>query len=391
MADAGYGHRSACQAVADALQEVSCRNCHITILSLFEHPLTPAVLRLPERSYDWTVKSSLPLYDITYRVSDTHLACSLVTGVMTVGMFAATRKVLKDLHPDAIVSTFHMFQAPVVAARRYGHDHIPFFSTVTDLADVHQMWFRDAPDILFVPNPLVRQQALDFGLPPEQVVVSGIPVRTEIASERRSKAELRAQLGWQPNLPAALVVGSPRTKGLAESLAAINQAGLPLQLIITAGGNEALYRSMLAIEWRVPVHLYQYVSNMPELMHAADLVISKAGGLITSESLACGLPLIYTGHIPGQESGNLSYVVSQSAGASAETPAGLVDTLALWLEQDGALLEQFKRRARGIGYPNAAYTVAQAAWQAAVEHSLVNWPRRPSLRRLAKRHLLRIK
>ncbi len=369
MAEAGFGHRAACQAVAAALKEVACDACQITTLNLSQHPMAPALMRLPERSYDRTVNSSLHLFDLTYRVTDTHLGCSLVGRVMARGLSRATRQILEEMQPDAILSTIHLYQAPVLAARKQGYSHIPFFSVVTDLAEVHQIWFRAAPDVLFVPNETVRQQALQAGLRREQVVVSGIPVQPRIAAEQRSKSELRAGLGWRDDLPVALVVGSRRTPTLDESLAAVNQAHPPVQLVVTAGGDERLFRRLQAIDWQIPVYLYHYVNNMPELMRAADVLISKAGGLITAESLACGLPLIYTGHIPGQESGNLTYVVGQGAGTSAETPAQLAQTLQSWLANGSALLQQFAARAQQLGYPRAAQTIAERVWQAAAAHA----------------------
>jgi len=369
MAEAGFGHRAACQAVAAALKEVSSDACQITILNLSQHPMAPALMRLPERSYDRTVNSSLHLFDLTYRVTDTHLGCSLVGRVMARGLSRATRQILDEMQPDAILSTIHLYQAPVLAARKHGYSHIPFFSVVTDLAEVHQIWFRAAPDVLFVPNESVRSQALEAGLRPEQVVVSGIPVQPRIAAERRTRSELRAGLGWRNDLPVALVVGSRRTPALDESLAAINRARPPVQLAVTAGGDEDLYRRLQAIDWQIPVYLYRYVNNMPELMHAADVLISKAGGLITAESLACGLPLIYTGHIPGQESGNLAYVVDQGAGTAAETPTQLAHTLHAWLANGGARLHQYAARAQRLGYPQAAQTIAEMVWQAAAKHA----------------------
>ncbi|MFM8319524.1 MAG: MGDG synthase family glycosyltransferase [Chloroflexota bacterium] len=364
-ADVGFGHRAACQAVETALRQVSNGACRITLLNVMHHPRTPRLMRFPERGYDLTVNSRLRLYSLSYRASDSPLACELVGRIMVQGLARVTQQVFNDLQPDAVLSTFHLYQAPVLAACKRSGSQAPFFSVVTDLADVHQIWFRAAPDVLFVPNEMVRDQALAAGLASEQVVVSGIPVQPALAAEQRSKTELRQALGWLPHLPAALVVGSRRTPTLVEKVAAVNQAGLPLQLAISAGGDEKLYRRLQAVDWRMPVHLYRYVSNMPELMHAADLIISKAGGLITAESLACGLPLIYTGYIPGQESGNLTYVVGQGAGAMANTPRRLVQTLASWLADDGLGLRQYTARARRLGSPCAAQLVASHVWQAA--------------------------
>jgi 1,2-diacylglycerol 3-beta-galactosyltransferase len=120
-----------------------------------------------------------------------------------------------------------------------------------------------------------------------------------------------------------------------------------------------LFESIRTKNWRIPVHCYNYVRNLPEMMCAADLLLTKAGGLTTSEALACGLPIIFVEAIRGQETGNVSYVCEHSAGAMAETPVEVQATLCTWLQNDQKVLRQFSRNARKLGKPDAAYQIAR--------------------------------
>ena len=73
-------------------------------------------------------------------------------------------------------------------------------------------------------------------------------------------------------------------------------------------------------EWHGVTHLYNYVEHMPALLCAADLILSKAGGLIVTKVLACGRPLLFIDVTPGQEEGNAEYVIRNGAGDWAKTP-----------------------------------------------------------------------
>jgi UDP-N-acetylglucosamine:LPS N-acetylglucosamine transferase len=80
-------------------------------------------------------------------------------------------------------------------------------------------------------------------------------------------------------------------------------------MIVVAGGDDDQYMRYQQSEWHVPTRIYNFVDNMPQFMHAADGIICKAGGLIVTESLACGLPLLLVDVLPGQEEGNADLVV----------------------------------------------------------------------------------
>jgi UDP-N-acetylglucosamine:LPS N-acetylglucosamine transferase len=95
--------------------------------------------------------------------------------------------------------------------------------------------------------------------------------------------------------------------------------------------------------------------------------MSKAGGLILAEALACGLPTIMIDAIPGQESGNASYIARHGAGLVARKPADTLRVLERWLSDEGAELGRVSGNARRIGHPSAASCVAESIWQSTSE------------------------
>jgi 1,2-diacylglycerol 3-beta-galactosyltransferase len=132
-------------------------------------------------------------------------------------------------------------------------------------------------DACLVPNQTVRDLAIASNLKPEKVIETGIPVSPKLMKENRSKETIRRELGWDPHRLTILAVGSKRVDRLIETVDTINHSGFPVQLAIAAGKDAALYESLKAIDWHIPAHVFDYVSDMPTLMHASDAIIVQGG------------------------------------------------------------------------------------------------------------------
>jgi 1,2-diacylglycerol 3-beta-galactosyltransferase len=236
---------------------------------------------------------------------------------------------------------------------------------VTDLVTLHRLWFNWDVDLCLVPTDVAAELALQYKLDPEAVHVTGLPVNPALATPPESKKALRARLGWDTSLFTVLAVSSKRVEGMEDFLHVLNHAGFPIQLIVVAGGDDGLYARLQEAEWHIPVHPYNFVTEMPNFLHAADCVLSKAGGLIVTESLACGLPMLLIQAIAGQETGNAQYVVEGGAGDVTGHPLQLLETLCHWLYDGGRLFQERAANARRLGCPDAAYRAAELIWQLA--------------------------
>jgi 1,2-diacylglycerol 3-beta-galactosyltransferase len=369
-ADAGYGHRSAAQAVSAALSLKYPDLCECRVINPVYERDGPFPLRNAMRNYDRTVTRFPAYYRLTYALSDTHLVCSMLDRMMRIMLKRLMTELLVEFMPDAVISTYHIYNPALRAAIDRLDASIPLFSVVTDLENVHKMWLHPGPDRIFVASQAARLEALACGLNAEQVIASGIPVNPRFGSETISKQALRRELGWADGLITILAVGSARVETLLAHLQAIDQAALPLQLAAVAGGDESLFRKLKAVNWRIPAHIYGFVDRMSDLMLAADLLMSKAGGLIVSEGLAGGLPLLLTEYIPGQESGNVRFVCDNHAGRLAASPRETLSIIEHWLQDGGRGLHVAAANARQIGRPNAACHVADTIWGAIQKRAL---------------------
>ena len=363
--EAGFGHRSAARAIAAALEELYGAQCHTDIINPLAAARAPAILRNTASDYDRMVREMPDLYRLGYEASDAAVPSALVERALTMMLLPALRDMIKRYQPSVLVTTYPIYQAPLGAAMAQLRVAIPLFTVVTDLVSVHRLWFCEAADYTLVPTDEVGELALQAGLQREQVRVTGIPVSPQLASPVADRAALRRSLGLQPNGWVLLAVGSRRAQRLPLAIQAVNHSGLALQLLVVSGGDPERYAHYRATEWHLPSKVMDFAHNMPDLMHAADCILCKAGGLIVTEALACGLPMLLVDVIPGQETGNAAYVDTREAGVVCQDSLSVLETLCHWFLQDGAELAERARAARALGRPRAAYEVAELVYASA--------------------------
>ncbi len=365
-ADAGFGHRSAANALAAAIEESYASELEFEIANPLDDKGTPFFLRDSQTDYDRWVRNVPELYKLGYSASDALVPTVLMEQALTAMLIDVIRDLLKKSQPDVIVTTYPLYQSAVttlLTSRKY---RVPFYTIVTDLSTVHRLWFHSKVDGCLVPNKLVADLALNYGIPPQKISITGIPVHPNVVRETRDKNTIRQSLGLTPDIPTILAVGSRRVERMLDSLNVINHFGAPLQLIVVAGKDETIYNGANQMEWHIPAKIYNFVDNMPELMHASDMILCKAGGLIVTESLACGLPMILVDVIPGQETGNAQYVVAYGAGEMTESSCDILELLCHWMLNDGAQFKRAAANAKAIGQPRSAYDAAAILYHAAM-------------------------
>lgn len=365
-ADAGFGHRRAAEALAAAFRESYGEACKVSIVNPLEEASAPEIIRQLEKGYDEMVVETPSLYEISYEALDLPVVSDLVRSITAQMLDKVMYQLISEHRPNVIACTYPFYAEPAAAAIKQIQGDIPLAVVITDLTNVQSVWYSNAATILFAPTELIREQAYKNKIPATRVRVTGIPIHPDFPAETRSADELRKELGWETNLPTCLIVASERTREMASISRLLDQSGLKLQLAIVCGGSDALHSRLSETKWQNPVQLYNWVDNMPQMMKASDFIISKAGGLIVSESLACGLPMLLTEALPGQETGNVRYIVENSAGAWAASPPEVLAPVYAWLKDDCARLEEVQTHARALGRPEAAFEIARVLWGLAI-------------------------
>ncbi len=363
-ADAGFGHRSTANALARAFDRQYDDDANVVVVNPLDEPGAPPFLRSAESDYDKLATSWPQFYKLGYKMSDLALTTSVTEMSYVMIMYDLISRLMKQHAPDVVVVTFPTYQYPVAAWRRISGRYVPMATVVTDLLSLQKMWFSASADLCLVPTQYAADLALERGLDPETVRVTGLPV-DPILADAPDKAGARAALGWPADKFTVLMAGSKRVERLDEFAHVLNHAGFDLHLVAVAGGNDALYRKLRTMDWHIPVTIHNFVKNMPDMLHAADCVVSKAGGLIVTESLACGLPLLITQVIPGQETGNAELVTREGAGDFVPEPLQFLEAMGDWLADGGRLYRQRAANASRLGRASAALEAADLIWQLA--------------------------
>jgi len=175
---------------------------------------------------------------------------------------------------------------------------------VTDFV-AHSQWMPRPVDRYCVAAEEVRNEFVARGIPPGRVVVTGVPVREEF-SRPVEVTEARRALGLAPRLPT--VVAMAGTQGslgrLPDVVHALLTVERPMQAVVVAGRDERLRARLGRLAAGSPVRVAGYVDDVRTLLAAADLLVTKAGGMTLAEATATAVPLLLYGSLPGQEIGN---------------------------------------------------------------------------------------
>ncbi len=360
MSDTGGGHRASAEAIAEALDHLYGDEFATRIVDAWKNH-SPWPLNRIADSYSWFVSDGLWLWNALWQTDDKPWSPRVLSHVITPLVRRSMARLLYAEAPDLIVSVHPLMNHVAVRIlRNVLRTDVPFVTVVTDMVTAHPSWFCPRADYCLVPTEAARQRALRYGMPANRVEVAGQPVGLKFAAGVGDKDTLKRQLGLDLDRPAVLVVGGGEGMGpvyeIARSIAA---AVTNAQLVVVAGRNATLEQKLKATAWEIPTHVYGFVNNMPDLMGASDVLVTKAGPGTISEAFIAGLPVVISGFIPGQEGGNVRYVVEHQAGVYAPDPAQIAARLCDWLQPGNETLREMARNASALARPEAALHIAR--------------------------------
>jgi 1,2-diacylglycerol 3-beta-galactosyltransferase len=328
FSDTGGGHRSATEAIIEALRIEFDDRVTTQMVDIF-HDIAPRPLSYAPKWYPYIVR--IPeVWGFSYRISNGTRRARLIVESAYPYVRRTLHKVIKRYPADMIVSLHPLANDPFLHA--LGETHPPFITVVTDLVTTHVLWYHKGADLCLVPTEAAYQRALLSGLKTEQVKVVGLPVADRFCRPAGDKKALRQQLGWPQERLVVLLVGGGEGMGPLEKTAvAIAEANLPITLVIITGRNAELKERLEARQWPMITLIYGFVRKMPDFMRAADILVTKAGPSTISEALIARLPMIIYSRLPGQEDGNVNYVISEGVGVWAPKTSYIVSALQAWI------------------------------------------------------------
>lgn len=355
----GEGHRQAAVAIEQALKD-RLDPVRVEVVDYMEmvHPVVNTITRY---MYEKSVKNAPNSYGLFYRQTDRLLPKSPLQPL--VRKFGAQKlfTYIQSTKPRLVINTFPLSAGALSWLKERELTTVMSATVITDYT-VHSQWVHDHTDCYFVGAEHVKDMLLQKGVSPQCIRVTGIPVRRcfHLLYDRQ---HLKRAFGLDSR-PTALVMGGWHGVFNASLCERLVKAGEGAQLLIVCGGDRQLFHRMIPLQMKYPdrVRVFGYVSNVPELMTVSDFVMTKAGGLTTSEALTIGLPMLLYRPIPGQEEANARFFIREGAAHLARNEAQLINKFQrMCRDRDG--LAQMKRRAESIKTQDAAADIAELALQ----------------------------
>jgi 1,2-diacylglycerol 3-beta-galactosyltransferase len=376
-ADTGGGHRSTAQAVAVGLDQLYGERVRVSLVNAC--PFMPFPYNQAERAYPLAIARARAGYALFWKITNNAPYANFTRAAMRV---SGSRLISAffDAHPaDVYVSCHPLVNQLLPSAAKRLRPASRFLAVVSDLFTVHALFWSTWIDHVMVATDAARALALRYGLSPDRVSVMGQPVLPNFAVRAQAGKSQRAELGLSADRTTVLLTGGGDGMGrMLETALAIAHSDLPIQLVIACGRNEHVREKLSTLATGMPVRVLGYTERMPEYMGAADVLVTKAGPGSICEGFVAGLPMIVFDAVPGQETGNISFVEASGAGVWRPTPDAVVEQLRRWLA-DPSALHRARAAALTHAQPEAALNVARLAGTYALS-PIGHWPRPPAYR-----------
>ena len=360
-ASLGMGHISAAKALSEAFSyfpnvEVQTEDALAYASSIYRNAVVQAYKNSSEKVPQ--------LYKAVYEGSDIEdleksLDSNLAWATLELPFFRKLGKLLRESDPDVIVCVQQIPTRLLQLLEPEDKTSKPQYVVVTDLV-AHSTWINYGIDGYFLPNDLSANLLKQRGVPQSILHVTGIPIKLEVM-QPKSKAEMRQRHNLPQNAPVvALFGGGLNTRRVHAIVSSLLESPNPLMLVVASGRNEKLLDALAELTDGSQVKLRKLgpIDYVDDLVVASDLIITKAGGLITSEILARGTPTVIVDPLPGQEEQNADAIAAVGAGVQLRLME-MVAPAVQYLLKHPDRLQQMRQSALELGKPRAALNIAE--------------------------------
>lgn len=355
---AGEGHNSTAKAMRSYFAE---KGVECDILDTYGY-VSPTISQSLNRAYLWASSRAKRAYSLGYSIAEKRRpAATEFSPSQLVNMpFALEiRDYIALNRPDAIIFT-HPFAGMILAdLKKKGDIAMPTVGILTDFT-FHPFW-EDCTgnDFVIMPARSLRHQAYRKGFREEQLRSFGIPIHPKFA-QSTPKADARRALGLDPDKNTVLLMGGSMGYGnMGNILAQLDAAaGDSLQIIAVCGNNAKAKADLEAMDTRCRLLSLGFVDYVDQLMDAADCIVTKPGGLTTSEALAKRLPMVIVNPIPGQEARNTQFLLN-SGTAVATYDMCTADELVIRLMDEPRRLEAMRLSIEELRHPTSTQDVCE--------------------------------
>jgi len=351
------GHHSATLAIEKGIKMLS-GDAQVLNINAF-HYTNPISEKIVNRIYTTIIKKTPKIWDYVYDNPKIKNRIEKLQKSLHKLNSPKIKKLFDRFHPDIVVCT-QAFPCGMVADYKKAYNSkLPLIAVLTDYVP-HAYWIYDNVNYYIAPSEEVKQRLIKKGVPSYKIRAFGIPFDPAF-NEPVDKNSIKERLNLDPALKTILIMGGGQGLGPIKTIVkSLEKSNSAIQAIIVAGTNKKLYKSLKKKikGYKNKILLYGYVNNINELMSISDIVITKPGGITTSEALAKRLPLIIVKPLPGQEINNTVYLMEQQAAIKIDKPE-LTNEVIEDLLSNPQELKRLSESAGSIAKPNAAVGIAR--------------------------------
>ncbi len=351
------GHYQAARAVEQEIRRLQ-PGAEILTIDAFQY-LNPILARIVDRMYLSVIQKLPELWDYLYDNPEVVRQSQRYRRLLHRYDSPRLQGLLEEFQPEVIACT-QAFPCGLVADYKQENKRTtPLIAVLTDFTP-HAYWVHEQVDGFVVPCEKAAQWLTDRTVPASRVHTLGIPI-APIFREGTNPTVVRRRLQMSPDLPAVLLMGGGQGLGpILEAVEGLDGIGPPFQLLVVTGSNESLYHRLIkrAPGMRHPLQVFGHVDFIADLMSVTTLIVTKPGGLTSSEALAKGLPIVALDPIPGQEIKNAHFLVEEGAACLVEDSKGLPQVVERLLGNPEEI-RRMAANARRLGRPNSAAETAR--------------------------------
>lgn len=351
------GHRQATVAIQQSLRQLD-PDLQTPAINGFGYTY-PLLEKVINKTYMSIIKRTPKVWDFLYDNPDVVKNSQSIKNFLHKTSHEKIGALLERYKPDTIVCT-QAFPCGMVAdyKRTFGLK-VTLIGVLTDFSP-HSYWLNEGVDYYVVPSLDVKERFIQKGVSPESIKVYGIPLHPKF-SVRHDPKIVAEKLGLDPQTATVLVMGGGQGLGpIKKIVKSLIKVPMNFQVIVLAGVNKKILKSLRrhAGKSSKEILIFEFATNVDELMDLAALIVTKPGGMTTAECLAKGLPMVIVNPIPGQETRNADFLIKKGVGVRVYDPDEVGDEVE-WLLKSPQQLAAMRQAAYENAKPNAALDIAR--------------------------------
>ena len=320
--DTGGGHRAAANSLITAVKRLKGEEVDQEAIDVFAQG--SSFLNVFARAYAPVIKYAPWFWRFLWFSLNDDRRLKIMEKIAMPFILNNIARIFKEKQPDVLVSVHPLVNhLSIKAAKKIGLK-APFVTVGMDPVDLHKAWISPETDVITVATEEAKKICLKEGLPENKIKLLGIPIDPRFSDEYNKK-DVRRSMNLKENLYTVLVMGGGEGAGnIGEIVSELNKSTLEMQLIVICGRNETLKNKLNSMKMRFPKNIIGFTNEVPSVMSASDIIITKGGPGAIFEALAKDLPMIITSWLPGQEEGNIKFVLSHDIGKVSVDPSKIV-------------------------------------------------------------------